>query len=585
MAYNPPQFDRPIQLQLSRNESQPSIGDLGHQLHQLSSEFVCRYPSHLELQNLIGQSLEIDAERIVVTAGGDDAIDRIMRSSIVPQRKKIVTHAPTFEMVEVYSRNHSGFIDSMAWMEGPFPLQSLMAKIDRQTAAVVIVTPNNPTGGVIPLNAVLAIADTAAQMGVKLLVDNAYIEFAEEDSTDSLASHGNINIVRTFSKAWGLAGLRVGYLIAANRDEAIRIRNLAGPFPVSAISLELARGALARDRSLMEFNVNQIKRNRELLCALLRGCGEAQDPSLLRKATPLPSQGNFVLVEFSSPEQAEQVWKELASDGIGVRKFTTPAELKSCLRITCPVSVGDYLMLAQSLCRQFGLDWNEQKDLLGSVMLDNSGAAPNLPSSRNRSAGESVEVAQEKVTIHRQTKETDIELELNLYGTGKAEISTGIGFLDHMLTALTFHSRMDLTLKCLGDLEVDDHHTAEDCAIALGSAIDQALGKRTGIQRFGYAFAPLDEALARTVIDLSARPWPEIHLKLQREMVGSWACENIVHFFQSLAMTLRCSLHVDVLRGQNDHHRVEAAFKSLALAMRQALTKTSGMVPSTKGVL
>jgi imidazoleglycerol phosphate dehydratase HisB len=144
---------------------------------------------------------------------------------------------------------------------------------------------------------------------------------------------------------------------------------------------------------------------------------------------------------------------------------------------------------------------------------------------------------------------------------------------------------MDLTLKCIGDLEVDDHHTAEDCAIALGSAIHQALGKRTGIQRFGYAFAPLDEALARTVIDLSARPWPEIHLKLEREMIGSWACENIVHFFQSLAMTLRCSLHVDVLRGQNDHHRVEAAFKSLALAMRQALTKTSGMIPSTKGVL
>ena len=142
-----------------------------------------------------------------------------------------------------------------------------------------------------------------------------------------------------------------------------------------------------------------------------------------------------------------------------------------------------------------------------------------------------------------------------------------------------------MKLICDGDLEVDDHHTAEDCAIALGQAIDEALGPRKGIKRFGYAYAPLDEALARTVVDLSARPWPEIHLALEREMVGQWACENITHFFQSLAMTLRCSLHVDVLRGTNDHHRAEAAFKSMAKAFNQALTRVEGDVPSTKGVL
>ena len=160
-----------------------------------------------------------------------------------------------------------------------------------------------------------------------------------------------------------------------------------------------------------------------------------------------------------------------------------------------------------------------------------------------------------------------IDIELDLDGTGKIEISTGIGFMDHMLTALAFHSGMDLKLVCDGDLHIDDHHTAEDCALALGSAIDAALGPRKGIKRFGYAYAPLDEALARTVIDLSGRPWPEIHLDLQREMVGTWACENITHFFQSLAMTLKCSLHVDVIRGDNDHHKAEAAFKSLALSL------------------
>jgi imidazoleglycerol phosphate dehydratase HisB len=176
-------------------------------------------------------------------------------------------------------------------------------------------------------------------------------------------------------------------------------------------------------------------------------------------------------------------------------------------------------------------------------------------------------------------------LAISLDGSGLIEIETGIGFLDHMLTALAFHAGFDLQLKCDGDLQVDDHHTAEDCALALGTAIDNALGKRSGIKRFGYAYAPLDESLARTVIDLSGRPWPEIHLNLEREMIGTWACENITHFFQSFAMTLKCSLHVDVLRGSNDHHRAEAAFKSCAKALREALTQTSGEVPSTKGVL
>ena len=206
---------------------------------------------------------------------------------------------------------------------------------------------------------------------------------------------------------------------------------------------------------------------------------------------------------------------------------------------------------------------------------------------RDDAAAIETKTPDEKFTssTHRETKETNIQIELDLYGTGKTEISTGIGFLDHMLTALGFHSGMDLKLICDGDLHIDDHHTAEDCALALGTAIDEALGPRRGIKRFGFAYAPLDESLARTVIDLSGRPWPEVHLDLDREMVGTWACENIVHFFQSFAMTLKCSLHVDVIRGTNDHHKAEAAFKSLAKALQQALTRTEGAVPSTKGVL
>lgn len=192
-----------------------------------------------------------------------------------------------------------------------------------------------------------------------------------------------------------------------------------------------------------------------------------------------------------------------------------------------------------------------------------------------------------RASISRTTKETSIELSLNLDGSGEVRVQTGIGFLDHMLHALAFHAGFDLELRCQGDLEVDDHHATEDTAIALGRAIDQALGDRTGIRRFGSAYAPLDESLARCVVDLSGRPAPVIDLDLRREMIGQLACENITHWFETLAVSMRASLHVDVLRGRNDHHRAEAAFKALALTLREAVAETgqAGDVPSTKGSL
>ena len=191
-----------------------------------------------------------------------------------------------------------------------------------------------------------------------------------------------------------------------------------------------------------------------------------------------------------------------------------------------------------------------------------------------------------QAAISRETLETRITLELALDGSGRAEVATGIGFLDHMLTALARHARFDLTLKCEGDLEVDDHHTVEDCALALGQALDQALAERRGIARFGSAFAPLDEALARAVVDLSGRPCAVVELGLERETLGHLACENLAHFFTSLATTGRMALHVDLLRGTNDHHRAEAAFKAVALALRQAVRiEGPDQVPSTKGVL
>ncbi len=191
-----------------------------------------------------------------------------------------------------------------------------------------------------------------------------------------------------------------------------------------------------------------------------------------------------------------------------------------------------------------------------------------------------------KATHARRTKETSIALSLDIDGTGACDVSTGLGFLDHMIHALGRHGRFDIELTCEGDLEVDDHHTVEDCALALGRALDEALGERRGVVRFGHAYAPLDEALARAVVDLSGRPWPSVDLGLTREKLGEVACENLEHFIESLAITARASIHVDVLKGKNDHHRAEAAFKALAIALRQAVARDGSTdVPSTKGVL
>lgn len=193
-------------------------------------------------------------------------------------------------------------------------------------------------------------------------------------------------------------------------------------------------------------------------------------------------------------------------------------------------------------------------------------------------------------TVSRKTKETDIAVELTLDGSGRADIATGLPFLDHMLTALTLHARFDLRLQAKGDLEIDDHHTAEDCALTLGQALRDALGDRRGVARFGSAHVPLDEALTRAVIDLSGRPWAEVELAFRGERLGTCRTENLTHFCRSFATAAHVTLHLDVLRGENDHHKAESAFKALAVALRMAVRRdamdsATGDVPSTKGTL
>ncbi len=192
------------------------------------------------------------------------------------------------------------------------------------------------------------------------------------------------------------------------------------------------------------------------------------------------------------------------------------------------------------------------------------------------------------ITKERKTNETDIKVSLELYGVGKADIETGVPFLDHMLDQIARHGLMDLSIKCDGDTEIDDHHTVEDIGITIGQAFFEAVGDKKGLTRYGHAYVPLDEALSRVVIDLSGRPGLDLGVKFTRDRVGTFDVDLIREFFQGFANHALVTLHIDNLKGVNSHHQAETVFKAFGRALRMAVTpdqRQLNVIPSTKGSL
>lgn len=550
-------------LRLHRNESSTTVvPDL---LACLSPDEWQRYPDQGPLATSLAQHLGVSADRIVITAGGDEAIDRIIRRALRGPRSKVVTHIPAFDMFPIYTHNAGGCWVGVEWLTGEFPRQALLDQLDSHTALLILVSPNNPTGQTIALEDWQPLLDKAAALQIPVLADLAYTEYAEQSPFDMLSQHSQVTLVRTFSKAWGLAGLRVGYLVAPDAATADELRGLGGPFPVSGVSLLLAQLALETQAARMEQHVVETRRLRDELIETIRLAG----------GNPLESQANFVLARWP---QAIRLAERLGRENILIRTFQSPHPLANdWIRVTCPENRDQLDRLRTAL----GVS------PAGQVEKTDLGTAAETHDAEQRSisAASTSSAASRTASWQRVTKETAIDLEVALDGTGQVEVNTGLGFFDHMLQAWAHHARLNLRLNCRGDLHVDDHHTIEDCGLALGAALDRALGERRGIRRFGYAYAPLDEAVARCVIDLAGRAWSTVELNLVRSQLGDVATENLTHFFQSLAQTLRCSLHLTVLCGANDHHRAEAAFKATALALRSAVSIVHQQVPSTKGVL
>ncbi len=190
--------------------------------------------------------------------------------------------------------------------------------------------------------------------------------------------------------------------------------------------------------------------------------------------------------------------------------------------------------------------------------------------------------------ITRNTNETQIKVSINLDGTGKQKLNTGVPFLDHMLDQIARHGLIDLDIECVGDLHIDAHHTVEDTGITLGMAVAKAIGDKKGIRRYGHAYVPLDEALSRVVIDFSGRPGLEMHVPWKRSMIGAFDVDLAHEFFQGFVNHALVSLHIDNLRGENAHHQCETVFKAFGRALRMAAeldARSAGTIPSTKGSL
>jgi histidinol-phosphate aminotransferase len=318
-AYRSLQPTVPVDLCLNSNEGRAPDPTLLNSLELHGRQLLNRYPDASGLEAALAKRLRIDSANVMVTAGGDDAIDRVCRAFCAPGRE-LIQCGPTFEMIARYARLAGAEIVSVDWTQGAYPLEQVISRVSKATAVIAVVSPNNPNGFVVSATELERLAACAQQ--AVLLVDLAYTEFADQDLTDTALGLSNAVVVRTFSKAWGLAGLRVGY--AAASAEIIEAMRAAGhPYPVGRPSLALATTRLqAGDQAIAPF-IKRVRLERTELSDLLSSLG----------AEPFASQANFVLARF---RDAAWVSDGLAALGISVRSFNSDKRLQGCLRITCP---------------------------------------------------------------------------------------------------------------------------------------------------------------------------------------------------------------------------------------------------------
>ncbi len=443
---------------------------------------------------------DVSWEQIVVGAGADELVSLVARTFLGPGRRAALQPL-TYSL---------------------YGIASLLtgAEVCEETDGASVIwrcNPNNPTGEVLAAADLVALA--RANPEAAIVVDEAYVEYGAESVAPQLGKAPNMIVLRTLSKAFGFAGLRVGYAVCSP-DVALALETRRAPGPVASPSARIAAAALRNPRTDVEGTLAERDRIKE---ALREAGYDAPDGG-----------GNWIWLPGG-----ERLADRLESDGIVVRRFP------GGIRIT-PLQPSENDLLLVAL-----------------------GATP------GKRAGRSA-------TVIRTTTETALRITLDLDGTGRSRVATGIGFLDHLLTLLAFHAGFDLDCLAGGDLDVDDHHTAEDVLASLGTALAQALGTREGVARYGSAVVPMDESRALAAVDLVRRPHAEIALSFASDRVGALAVSLLAHALERFAIEAGCTVHVEST-GKDDHHVAEAAVKALGQALRQAVAPGGAGIRSTKG--
>jgi histidinol-phosphate aminotransferase len=501
---------------------------------------LARYPMQQppELMSVICDWLDLSSRNVTIMRGADEAIDCLMRAFCVPARDNIIICPPTFAMYR-----QSAILQGVEVREAPlaagFALDNaaVLAQCDDNTKLVFVCSPNNPTANLMDRDAVLDLCMSLDGRAL-VVVDETYIEYAGVESVAAaLEDHANLVVLRTLSKSHAAAGVRCGVAVARADVSAVLAKVLA-PYPIPQPVVQAVMAIMApSNRAKLAVKRQEIITRRDAFATA------ALETAPVREV--LPTDANYLLMIV---DDAEALCARAGAAGYILRNQSHQPGLANAVR----VSIGT------------------DEEMTGLLAILRGEPVP--------ARGE------ERVARHvRRTSETAISVEVNLDRKAPVQISTGVGFYDHMLDQIAKHAGFSLQLECDGDLHIDPHHTVEDCAIALGVALRSALGDKRGIGRYGFCL-PMDESLVTVALDLSGRYYLDFKGDFPADHVGDLPTDMIEHVFRSLAENLQANLHIEV-EGENAHHMVEACFKGFARALRQAIRQDGGDLPSTKGML
>lgn len=491
-----------------------------------------RYPSpyQAEIKERISRIKGVPASQIFTGNGSDEAIDLMYRLFCESGKDSAVVMSPSYGMYSVAAQiNNIELILSPLAADFSLDAAQLLNKVRPNTRIVFLCSPNNPSGNLLDAKQIEIILRSFD--GVVVL-DEAYIDFTGTQSwLARLNDFPNLVVLQTLSKAWGMAGLRLGLAFA---DQVIiqYMNRVKYPYNINVLTSR----TVCRELD----NPAAFNRRVETICAERASLAAALQklPGVERV---FPSAANFLLVRFT---QKQVVFDKLWAAGIVVRDRSSVSGCENCLRITVGTP-------------------SENRFLL-DVLQDTT----------NRSS-----------FVSRFSTETSVRVEVELDCSVAPRIDTGLKFFDHMLEQIGYHSGIGLSIEAVGDLATDDHHTVEDTAIVLGDALKNALGNRSGIERYGFCL-PMDEANATVLIDLGGRTDFVWKVSFTDAMVGDVHTQQFEHFFKTLAQHMNANIHITA-EGTNDHHIIEGVFKAFARALKAAVRKdafNSG-IPSSKGLL